>query len=56
MSQSYSLCELRIYRAAESRRNGVVGSTGRKTPIMPNASDTLPKIARRIFIFSIYDR
>ena len=47
MSHSYNLCELRIYKAAESRRNGVVGRTGREMPIMPNASETLPRIANR---------
>ena len=56
MSQSYSLCELRMYIAAASNRNGVVGSTGRKTPIMPNTSDTLPKNAKRNFIVFIFRR
>ena len=50
ISQPYNRCELRIYSAAESSRNGVVGSTGRKTPIMPSRSDTLPKNAKRYFI------
>ncbi len=56
MSQSYNLCELRIYIAAESNRNGVVGSTGRKMPITPNTSDTLPKNAKRNFIVLNYRR
>ena len=50
MSQSYSLCEPRTYIAADKRRNGVVGNTGRKMPNIPNASDRLPKTVYRIFI------
>ena len=50
MSHPYNLCELRIYKAAESRRNGVVGRTGRKMPIIPSANDTLPMIAKRYLI------
>ena len=43
MSQSYSRCEPRIYIAADNRRNGVVGNTGRKMPSIPNASDKEPR-------------
>ena len=56
ISQLQSLCELRMYIAAASSRNGVVGSTGRKTPIMPNTSDTLPKNAKRNFSVFNYRR
>ena len=45
-----------MYIAAASSRNGVVGNTGRKTPIMPNTSDTLPKNAKRNFIVFNYRR
>ena len=50
MSQSYSRCEPRIYIAADNRRNGVVGNTGRKMPSIPKANDILPKTIYRNFI------
>ena len=50
MSHSYSRGELRKYNAAESNRNGVVGSMGTKIPMMPSASDRLPKNAKIYFI------
>ena len=38
----YSLAELRMYRAADSKRNGVVGSTGRNIPIHPTPTTGFP--------------
>ena len=48
-SQLYSLAELRMYRAADSKRNGVVGSTGRNIPDTPNTNDRLPNRTNRYF-------
>ena len=53
MSQPYNLWELRKYSRADSRRKGVVGSTGKKMPNTPSASDTLPSITKRYFIITV---
>lgn len=42
--------ELRTNRAAAKRRNGVVGSSGRKMPIAPAMTQSIPKAARRYLI------
>ena len=49
LPQLYSLAELRMYRAADSKRNGVVGSTGRNIPDTPNTNDRLPNRINRYF-------
>ena len=46
MSQLYSLRFPRRKSAAESSRNGVVGSTGTNAPMIPNASDMRPRRVR----------
>lgn len=37
-------------KAADKRRNGVVGSNGKKIPIIPNDNDSKPNVARMYFI------
>ena len=49
----YSLAELRMYRAADSKRNGVVGSTGRNIPDTPNTNDRLPNRINKYFTILI---
>lgn len=49
--RSYKRGELRKYSAAASNRNGVVGSSGRKIPMIPNESDIVPNIVRSVFIY-----
>ena len=46
ISQSYSLRFPRRKSAAESRRNGVVGSTGMNAPMTPNDNDMMPRKVR----------
>lgn len=48
---SYKRGELRKYNAAASNRNGVVGSSGRNIPMIPNESDIVPNIVRSVFIY-----
>jgi hypothetical protein len=52
ISHSYKDFELFRNRKEASRRNGVVGRTGRKMPIMPRVNDTNPNAASRYFISS----
>lgn len=49
-SQSYSLLLPRKNNAAARSSNGVVGSTGRKIPKIPNPKDISPNMVRAILI------
>ena len=48
---SYKRGELRKYSAAANSRKGVVGSSGRNIPMIPNESDIVPNIVRSVFIY-----
>ena len=50
-NQSYNFLELRKKSVAESRRNGVVGSTGRNIPTTPKTSDNIPNKSSMYFIY-----
>ena len=56
ISHLYSEGELFRNRKDVSRRNGVVGNTGRKMPRMPNPNDINPNAASRYFISSIFSK
>lgn len=45
----YNFGELRKYSAADKSRNGVVGNTGTKIPIMPKTQDSVPT-ATKIYL------
>ena len=49
ISHLYSLSLLRRNSAAASRSRGVVGSTGRKAPNIPNPRDMSPRMVRNMF-------
>lgn len=50
ISQSYKHLLPRRNSAADKRRSGVVGNTGRKIPRTPNPSDKSPRIVSNNFI------
>ena len=47
-SQWWKRGEARAQQAAASNTNGVVGSTGRKMPMMPSNSETAPAIQNKV--------
>lgn len=53
ISQPYNLGELFRNKADDSKRNGVVGSTGRKIPMIPRESDKSPNTISKYFISNI---
>ena len=46
----YSLGEALQYSAAVSKRNGVVGNSGKNMPNTPNISVIVPKMAQKVLI------
>lgn len=53
ISHLYSRGELFKNRYEANSKNGVVGSTGRNMPIIPNITDTIPKRASNFFIIKL---
>ena len=53
MSLSYKVLELLKKHAAANNKKGVVGNSGTKIPMTPNANDNNPNIVNIIFIFLV---
>ena len=52
MSLSYKVLELLKKHAAANNKKGVVGNSGTKIPMTPNANDNNPNIVNIIFILN----